>query len=177
MLLSFKETFADGTATDFERKILAGSQVTPSGSLTGIATSDLVLPKLHTMRRDKNNLWAQGQLIQFCVNRRTPRQREFGRAVCTGTQAVLMNGLYAPSTPRPDPRAVAKLYGIEIRVSAPSGLYLLNDEQSLALLTNDGFRSADQFIDFFGPMIASAPGGLLELKLIHWTDLRYGNGR
>ncbi len=74
MILGFKEKFADGTLTEFEKKILAGT-------------------KIHSLR--KGDRWRAGMSIQMAHGVRTKKYRVFNNnmerlQVCTGVQDIFM---------------------------------------------------------------------------------------
>jgi hypothetical protein len=74
MILAFKTTFPNGTATDFENKILQGS-------------------KIHSLR--EGNRWQEGYFIHMATGVRTTNYNQFNTAredlqKCKGTQEVFM---------------------------------------------------------------------------------------
>jgi hypothetical protein len=74
MILAFKKTFPDSTATDFENKILQGS-------------------KIHTLREGER--WQEGYFIHMATGVRTKKYNQFNTAredlqKCKNTQEVFM---------------------------------------------------------------------------------------
>lgn len=71
MVLSFKTRFPNGTQTNFENNICAGS-------------------KKHTIREDKQNRWKKGNKIHASNGVRTKKYKCFYTADCTGVQQIHM---------------------------------------------------------------------------------------
>lgn len=118
------------------------------------------IPKLHTIREDKNNRWKAGNKIDFFIN---CRQKDMFR--------------FAPVLP------VVSVQKIEIEITENCGLIKRQvfidgcnqiyyeyddrviDKGMLKLAQNDGFDTIDDFFAYFDKGFNG--------KIIHWTDLRY----
>lgn len=111
--------------------------------------------KKHTLREDLKNRWKAGLTIQFVTGNRTKQRKLFLEGECTGTQMVYMT-----------------IDGKEFMMKV--GDTLLDNSQIRRFAQNDGFDSLDDFIAWFRPLIEADAHKLLTLKLIHWTDFRYG---
>jgi len=108
------------------------------------------LPKLHTIREDKKNLWKAGNDIHFVINNRTPQRFQFAPVVkCVSTQRIeILHGL------KSDKQAFVAVDGKTLHIS---------DIKRLAI--NDGFDSVDDFFAWFKEDFKG--------KIIHWTNLKY----
>lgn len=110
---------------------------------------DKLLPKLHTIREDKNDRWKVGAKIDFFIN---CRQKNMFR--------------FAPVLP------VVSIQKIEIiHAEFMNDLIIkidnkiLNTEEMQQLAYNDGFENLFKFIMYFKEDFTG--------KLIHWTDYVY----
>ncbi len=75
MILAFKQTFPDGTATNYENKIIEGS-------------------KIHTLR--EGNRWQEGYFIHMATGVRTKQYNQFNKErkdlqLCKGTKEIFMS--------------------------------------------------------------------------------------
>ena len=106
------------------------------------------IPKIHTIREDKNDRWKAGTKIDFFINCRQPSMFRF-----------------APVLP------VVSVQEIEFRELDKDHYIIVVDGRTLGgndirkLSINDGFDCEKDFLEYF-------PVGF-KGKLIHWTDLRY----
>ncbi|ULT44103.1 hypothetical protein KRR40_12500 [Niabella defluvii] len=123
----------------------------------GIVLSNFTyrIPKIHTLREDKNDRWTKGIMIDFFINSRTKDMFRFApRLPVVSTQDVFMTMIHGR---------------FEVTID---DTYLYYPEK-LKLAQNDGFETVEEFERFFFP-----DGGKTKyeasLKLIHWTDFRYG---
>lgn len=104
--------------------------------------------KIHTIREDKPNRWKEGNKIHFATGVRTKNYNQFGEAVCTGTQKIVIK--YRKTMDMPD----IYIDGIDVWKTGIT-----------TLARNDGFENFMDFIKWFNKDF--------EGKIIHWTDLRY----
>lgn len=106
------------------------------------------VPKLHTIREDKNDRWQVGTNIDFFIN---VRQKSMFR--------------FAPRLP------VVSVQEIEFREYDEDNFTIsidgktLNEKQLNDLAINDGFDNVKDFLQYFDYDFKG--------KIIHWTDLRY----
>lgn len=160
MILPFSETL-NGKPTYFVRKIWASARDcgqfinTPITSYTkdylqrfGVIAPKskdfTIIPKIHTIRRDRSDRWVKDRPIQFYINNRTKDMFKFMPDLkCTSVQTIeILNGS--------DVIVDGKKLG-------PLGV------ESLAL--NDGFDSVEDFFLYFSKDFTG--------KIIHWTNLTY----
>ena len=194
MTLSFSEYWADGSPTHFKEKIwLSKLGKNPSKekiyylfqqqnnfaidytkNFNKNFSIDIFAPKLHTLREDKKNRWKAGNKIHPVIHNRTPNRFQFAPTMeCKSVQQVTISTFF-----------VFGMYGRELFIdnklfytlmpssSKLSSLFIqkANDERMLQFARNDGFEDIDSFFEFFFP---NGEEGEKNLKLIHWTDLKY----
>lgn len=107
-------------------------------------------PKLHTLRDDEHDRWQPGTIIHPIVFNRTKRRFQFAPTmVCVSVQWV---------------HIVSADW--EVRVQEPHHYRLLKHDTVETMAINDGFESTAAFFEYFKNSHSN-------LKLIHWTDLRY----
>lgn len=113
-----------------------------------------IYAKYHTIRKDSNNRWKEGNNIHFVINNRTKDRFQFAPVIpCITTQRIDINysalsGLFPKFRP---------FVHIDDRV--------LDDNEIEQLAINDGFDSVDDFFCYFNTDFSG--------KIIHWTDLKY----
>lgn len=171
MILSFKQQFV----TPVRRSMLVEKSTFKSNELT----KDWVLmcsnPKIHTIRSDPKDRWANGRQIQFWKgNPRNNKQDtyEFGTGEVVSTQSIAIKW-HTQKSLKPLTRYeqgviyAHSYYFTEKDTWATvqvSGSYL-SKKQIDELAINDGFTSKEDFFQWF----ATDFGG----KIIHWTNKRY----
>ncbi len=117
-------------------------------------------PKLHTIRKDKNNRWKKGSEIHFSINIRTKEQQQFVPVIkVESVQKIEITEMIMTQTTYCYVTKNNKIYKVEV-----DG-YSLTENQIKKLAINDGFNSADDFFEWFN--------GDFTGKIIHWTDLKY----
>jgi len=121
MVLGFKE--------QFKEKILDGS-------------------KIHTIRRDKENRWCEGKIIEFTTEVGTDISEFFKICECLNVQDIFINSL----------NNIVKVDG-----------EILNATRIWRLSVNDGFKNTYDFFEFFNKNYGEYFTG----KIIHWTDFKY----
>ncbi|RZL12366.1 MAG: hypothetical protein EOO89_19680 [Pedobacter sp.] len=111
-----------------------------------IITDEEIMPKLHTVRREKKQRWQKGMKIHFVINNRTTDRFQFAPVMeCTGLQDIEINN--------GGNRSVI-IDGREIE----------GDELEL-FSRNDGFSDSDALFDYFTSRYKG--------KLIHWAGILY----
>lgn len=156
MQLAFSSLFADKTATNFDYKIIVGE-------------------KTHSFREGER--WRPGMSIQMYVHARTPNSFQFNKdrphlEKCTATQ--------------PWAFVFGEQGQLQLLIGAEMGaeLRLVGPDQLELIARNDGFNSAEAFLNYFLPRVVQAPidakvGSLtygrqaLKGQIVHWTDTRY----
>lgn len=108
--------------------------------------------KIHTIRTDEPDRWQSGRIMHMATGTRTRYYNCFHQATCTGFQYVLID-CYHEAIGILENGIVSKW---------------LDSEVVEKLIKNDGFDSAEQFWWWFRETPPDK-----NLKLIHWTDLRY----
>ena len=107
--------------------------------------------KIHTIRADPKRRWKVGMSIQhWRGNPRNVRQNpyHFYNGICKGVQKIQILNIF-------DDREGVRIDGV-----------MLNDEQIEMLAKNDGFKTVDDFWNWFGM-------NDFEGVIIHFTDLKY----
>ena len=116
---------------------------------------DLVKPKPHTIREDKNKRWKPGVMIDFFINARQPNMFRFApRIPLVSRQIIFMT--YLPQ------------FGQTFEVSIDGRKIQKSEIEILAI--NDGFDCVKDFEDYF---ISQMTNDEYSGKILHWTDLRY----
>ncbi|MDY3445529.1 hypothetical protein PG616_11850 [Riemerella anatipestifer] len=109
-------------------------------------------PKIHTIRKDKSNLWEKGEFIDFFID----------------------DFRFAPSVIVKSVQPIKMFYAsdniIEITID---GRLITDFKEKEQLAINDGFNSYKDFFDYFYPIIKEIPNNLFIGKIIHWTDFKY----
>lgn len=116
--------------------------------------------KLHTMRDDKHNRWRPGMKIHHHIGR-YKKYRCFLVNECVSVQKVLI--VYDVKK---------TLIGLKICVDRRR----LRKEEVPVFIRNDGFKSMQQFIDWFFPVHKKKGYRTRTMwagNLIHWTGLKY----
>lgn len=111
------------------------------------------VPKLHTIREDKNNFWKVGMKIHMVVFNRTKNRYQFAPVleVKSVQKIEMINGGDGDS-----------VYDWPLVIINGNAIKY-KKVQKLAL--NDGFDSIEQFFKWFDKDF--------EGKIIHWTNLKY----
>jgi hypothetical protein len=114
-------------------------------------------PKLHTIRRDKNNRWKAGNKIHFVINPRTTDRFQFAPVVvCQSVQKISIKWKYCSNLEDKYP-----IIWIDGKVFAKG-----YESPELKLFAqNDGFDSVNDFFNWFDSDFSG--------KIIHWTQLKY----
>lgn len=116
-----------------------------------------LLPKKHTIREDKKNLWKAGNNIHFVIGNRTKNRFQFAPVIkVKSIQKIVI---------KPNYRFVE--YDNTEVVSSPIKIDNRNLKASeiKALALNDGFDSVEDFFSWFNKDFTG--------KIIHWTNLKY----
>ena len=109
-----------------------------------------IMPKIHTIREDKNNRWKASNTIHPVINNRTPNRFQFAPEFkCISTQEIEI--CYSRSIGN-DP--ITWIDGRHI--------YL---PEIYKLAVNDGFEDTFEFFNYFNHDFIG--------KIIHFTDLKY----
>lgn len=175
MILPFS-TQLNGKPTHFVEKIIkafGGVDMTPEDKIMitkaidsgffDLAIYDYYLaPKIHTIRKDKNNRWKVGTMIDFFINARKKNMFRFApRIPVVSTQKIKIvyeNNLDSLKSASVfiDNHYLGHYYFAGIFSSS---------EEVVRLAINDGFDSVEDFFNYFNQDF--------EGKIIHWTDLKY----
>ena len=118
------------------------------------------IPKIHTIREDKNDRWKPGTKIDFFINCRQPSMFRFAPVlpVVSVQEIEVKHHLNYVSL------FIDKIV-YEVEVCETSKKIKSTDPVIEALVQNDGFDSADDFFSYFNKDFKG--------KIIHWTDLKY----
>jgi hypothetical protein len=109
-------------------------------------------PKLHTIRKDKNDRWKAGTMIDFYINARTKDMYCFApRILVQSIQSIVISN---------------SSNGFQVSVDGKN----LWNYQIKELAINDGFEGIEDFQEYF---ISRLENCFFIGKLIHWTNLRY----
>lgn len=109
-----------------------------------------VIPKLHTIREDKNNKWKVGNKIHFCINNRTPDRLQFAPVILIKSIQeieIIYNSLGTPF------------------VYIGESPWWLNELQIEKLARNDGFKNIQDFFKWFNKDFSG--------YILHWSNLKY----
>lgn len=107
--------------------------------------------KIHTIREDKPNRWRKYNSIHFATGVRTKNYNCFKKGICRSYQDIEI--VHDKNVCKQLNRSVF-VDGIE-----------LTPIQILKLAKNDGFKSEEDFFEWFNTDF--------EGKIIHWTNLQY----
>lgn len=124
------------------------------------------VPKLHTIRQDKNNRWKPGTMIDFFINARRKNMFRFApRIPVVSVQKIQI--VYEKANPK-DLDCVSvyiddKLFYREYDNRIPDSFE--HYENMMQLAHNDGFENIVDFFNWFNKDFTG--------KIIHWTDLKY----
>jgi hypothetical protein len=173
--LNFKTEFPGGDQTYFIPKIWRGlinnlgmyddylsyvTMVLESGNekmmeaVIPVKDINTIMPKIHTIREDLNDLWKPGKKIHMVVFNRTKNRFQFAPILeCKSVQKIEISH---------------KPIKIEDWILMP--VVRINDliifpERVLELARNDGFDSVSDFFRWFNKDFRG--------KIIHWTDYKY----
>lgn len=103
--------------------------------------------KIHTIREDKKNRWQYGRSIQMATGVRTKNYKCFAQRVCLGFRTIEIN---------PNTKTV-------IFTQANGQNHTLNDLQIELLALNDGFKTVQDFWNWFNKPFKG--------KLIFWNKV------
>lgn len=109
--------------------------------------------KIHTIREDPTNRWKAGMKIHFATGVRTKKYKQFSKGECSGTERI---------------QIVWNSDGPVVFIGEGDLSFYqkgFNDRGMLELVKNDGFKSIDDFFEWFDKDF--------EGKIIHWTGLLY----
>lgn len=179
MTLSFSTHFKDGSPNYFVEKILHSfpapygndepsiyelmhrdgrarawfNRIRPTSdyNLKWFTYPDLLIPKIHTIRKDEKGRWREGMDINFVLYNRTKKRWEFALGTCMGVQKIRIQ-----KCANNDSKGIfidGKLLGHDI-LPIP-----------IEFAHNDGFDTMQQFEEWFAEDF--------EGVLIHWTAKRY----
>lgn len=129
------------------------------------------LPKIHTIRHDKNNRWKAGNDIHFIINNRTKNRFQFAPIVrCTGVQKIKIEwDCWNKFSDDPyDKNPLTVQFDDELKercVLITIDGKRLNRREVIRLAENDGFDCVDHFLLWFNKDFQG--------KIIHWTNLKY----
>lgn len=114
--------------------------------------------KVHTIRRDVQNLWHAGMPIELVINIDTPACYQFAPVVyCIRVQRISIRHLETEEVDARKETVTRKEIWIDDR--------LLTQQEEMRLIANDGFDSPAEFYAYFDQDFKG--------KLIQWTDLKY----
>jgi hypothetical protein len=120
-------------------------------SWDGDTFSEFLEPKLHTIRRDVDNLWTSGMDIQLVVNINTPDEFQFAPTLkCQSVQRIEIDY----SNLLNDGPAVFVDYE------------LLSADELEKLSINDGFATVPDFFSYFNEGFTG--------NLVNWSPIKYG---
>lgn len=175
MILSFK-TKINGKPTFFVEKIHSGLLQNGVTNFEGISFENKEFdlqklvgsePKLHTIRRDKEDLWEKGTIIDFVIDNDSEQFQFAPQLPVISTQDIFIT---------------RRGYALEITIAkvgsymGDDDFYLLHLEKEL-LAKNDGFDTYEDFVLYFLDKIEAngrQTGNFwYSGKIIHWTDLMY----
>ncbi len=180
MILSFKQKFDDGSATNFPLAIWKGLLIYQLATQTQFETYRLLAkkqnhqilegelpehPKIHSLREDVHNRWGHGSMINYYIAARTRTRFEFGPYIpCTGTQEIEIN-YFNDQNPvfTGQVSKIAKDHYNEVEVVVSDRVMTIKEIDKLAL--NDGFKSTQDFFNYFNKDFKG--------KIVHWTDFKY----
>jgi len=118
----------------------------------GDTFSEFLEPKIHTLRKDPENLWRTGMDIQLVINKDKINEFQFAPALrCQSVQRIQID------------------YSNLINDDGPAVFidYEMADKETVKnLAINDGFATVADFFYYFD--------GEFTGNLIHWTPLKYG---
>jgi hypothetical protein len=120
-----------------------------------------VIPKYHTIREDKHDLWRPLKKIHPVIGNRTKKRFQFAPEIpCKSVQKIEIR-----NSEMTIPKGL-KLPAVWIDGKLFYDIAGINKDKMQTLAENDGFESIEAFFDYF---IQDHYVG----KIIHWTDLRY----
>lgn len=115
------------------------------------------IPKIHTIREDKNNRWKAGVTIDFFINTRQKNMFRFAPKIpVVSTQDVLMTYYHSDV--------------IQISIDDRE---LFSYTERLEFAINDGFDCWEDFFQYFYPKITASNQKNYKAKIIHWTHFKY----
>lgn len=114
----------------------------------GDTYTEFLEPKIHTIRKDPDELWHAGTEITMVIYKDTSDEFQFAPMLhCTGVQKIEIR------------KAIGENYTVTVAENQ------LDEEQLNILAINDGFSSAEELLSYFS--------GDFSGKLVHWTSVRY----
>jgi hypothetical protein len=120
------------------------------GFWEGDTFAEFLEPKIHTIRKDPDNIWHPGMDIQLVIHKGTPDEFQFAPTLkCQHVQRIQIDYSNLVST------------GPAVFIDYE----LLDKEKLVALAINDGFGTVEDFFYYFNEEFSG--------NLIHWTDQCY----
>lgn len=125
----------------------------------------MFIPKIHTIREDKNNRWKAGIKIDFFINCRQKNMFRFAPVLpVISTQEIRIKYTMSSSN---TPLVYVEVFGNNdwkcLGTYNPKNKEYFGD--LLLLAQNDGFDTVEDFFLYFNKNFKG--------KIIHWTDLKY----
>jgi hypothetical protein len=118
--------------------------------------------KIHTIRKDKKDIWKPGRKIHFVINPRSKDRFQFAPVIeCVNTQIIRIDHHWIKNTTTVTINGL--VYGSAYKNDM--GEIYRYDESLKTLAINDGFDSVQDFFTWFNKDFQG--------KIIHWTDLKY----
>jgi hypothetical protein len=113
-------------------------------------------PKIHTIRIDRAERWQKGKDIHFIIHNRSKKRFQFApvRKVISTQEITISNRYIQKSITGGDDYPMVIVDGEQ-----------LNYQKCLELAINDGFKSLNEFMEYFSEDFKG--------KLIHWTNYKY----
>ena len=120
------------------------------------------VPKIHTIREDKNDRWKPGVMIDFFINARQKNMFRFApRIPVVSTQEIIINWFSDVRDLSASELAPQRFNHLDVVIG--KNVLTISEVEKLAI--NDGFDSLEDFFAYFNKDFTG--------KIIHWTDLKY----
>ena len=178
--LSFKTQFPWGEPTYFIPKIWKGlidnqkmyddylsyvTMVLESGNdkimeaFIPVRDINTIVPKIHTIREDKYDLWKPGRKIHMAVFNRTEHRFQFAPVLeCKSVQRITIAHINKTHIVHIGDDCILPISDYAIC----GGIIPLKLKK---LVRNDGFNSAEDFFRYFNKDFTG--------KIVHWTEYKY----
>lgn len=133
-------------------------RVDPFGNLT-VYQTEMLKPKIHTIREDSKDRWRAGVNIHPVINNRTKDRFQF---------APVMEVKSIQNIEIIYDEEICNAHGVEpvIKIDGRAINFHYDDiDEYDNLAVNDGFESVHQFCSWFDKDFTG--------KIIHWTDFKY----
>lgn len=124
---------------------------------------DVLLPKLHTIRKDSKNMWKVGNQIHFVIYNRTKKRFQFAPIL-----PVKLIQSFEIKYQALKEKTIASIFIDEVLQGEVILINCVIKSSSFSvdqIAVNDGFKSTNDFLDWFSEDFKG--------KMIHWTDLKY----